>query len=65
MIAIVNILDLPELDSDWNILEYNDFDSPGLVAIEYTSVPPTPFAQIFNTLEEFEQFKSSNVWRNL
>lgn len=64
MIAILNILDLTDLDPDWSILEYDNAESPGLVAIEYSSITPLFFSQIFNTLEEFQSFKSSNIWRN-
>lgn len=67
MIAIVNTVDIVNtiLDSDWVILEYDtdNIENSGLTALYYTSIQPIFAVHLFNTMAEFDIFKTSSVWR--
>lgn len=66
MISIVNTGDITgiELDPDWTVLDYDTGteESSGLASIQYSTVKP-PFSIQELTLEEYEVFKQSSVWR--
>lgn len=66
MIAIVNTIDITgmELNEDWTILEYdtNDVDGSSLAAILYDTLPPECAIQLLSQ-DEFEHFKTTNIWR--
>lgn len=65
MIAIVNTPDITdiELDQDWTILEYdsNNIDGSSLAAISYSAKPPEFSIQLL-TEEEFEHYKTTQIW---
>lgn len=66
MIAIVNTVDITDidLDPDWTIHEYdtNNVDGSSLASIIFNSVEPPMAFHIF-TQEEYDQFKQSVIWK--